>query len=234
MDVRLAVEAYARNPDLGLFFTRLGARVEIERYALPSACSHLATADIAVLDPKDLGSRENLRELRQASPQIVVIISTHDVAERDRLPLLEAGADDLLDKDRGEEVLIRATRLLEARKAMQLRTAGEQACPVEEIQGLFLYGATSQVASDHARITLAPSEFTILRALIGTLGHPVTRDTLMDMLYGTARRPDDRILNVHISNLRRKMARARIPVSVEARRGEGYYAIKQDGRPGVI
>jgi DNA-binding response OmpR family regulator len=141
---------------------------------------------------------------------------TARAAEADRVLGLEMGADDYLAKPF-------SARELTARVRAVLRRAGETAGAGRRTQigdAVVIDRDRHEVVADGVRLDLTAAEFGILDALASSGGRVLSRDRLLDHLWGDAKVVTDRTIDVHIRNLRRKLGRrADIIRNV---RGAGY------------
>jgi DNA-binding response OmpR family regulator len=71
-------------------------------------------------------------------------------------------------------------------------------------------------------VQLSPTEFTVLRALMHTAGDLVSRETLETMLPRRTEGSGSKVLDVHVANLRRKLARVAPNATIRVTRGAGY------------
>jgi DNA-binding response OmpR family regulator len=148
---------------------------------------------------------------------IPVIMLTARAGEADRVLGLEMGADDYLTKPF-------SARELTARVRAVLRRAGETAegagRRIQIGDGLVVDRDRREVAADGVRIDLTPAEFGILDALASSGGRVLSRDKLLDHLWGDGKVVTDRTIDVHIRNLRRKLGRR--GTIIRNVRGAGY------------
>jgi two-component system, OmpR family, response regulator CpxR len=174
--------------------------------------------DLVILDVMlpQLGGFEVLRQLRRRS-QVPVLMLTARVDERDRIEGLEAGADDYLVKPFGVgELLARIRALLRRAHAKPVRSG-----PIE-VGTVRLHPATREVWCDGARVALTALEFSLLELLMQAAGRIVSREEISAALYQRALSPYDRSLDVHISNLRKKLERHPRESAIRTIRGVGY------------
>jgi len=160
---------------------------------------------------------ELLRELRRSQRKLPLLVITARDAIEDRLSGLDGGADDYLVKPfAGSELLARL-------RAVVRRSLGEGAetGPVEWLlRDLVLDEPRMEVRRGAERIALSRTEFTLLLTLVKMPDRVVTRRQL------EGRAPcqmDGRSLDVHISNLRRKIGEGYIRTV----RGVGYLVERQ-------
>jgi two-component system response regulator QseB len=157
--------------------------------------------DLAVLDlglPRMHGL-EVLRRLRDVGSNLPVLILTARDATEDRIAGLDAGADDYLIKpfDLAE---------LKARIRALLRRSAGRAQSLIEHAGVSLNPGTQQVTYKGESVALTPKEYQLLHELLSPPGRVMTRDHLMQLLYGWNEEAESNTLEVHIHHLRKKFS----------------------------
>ncbi|MBK8284038.1 MAG: response regulator [Ahniella sp.] len=163
------------------------------------------TFDVIILDLM-LPGRDGMsvcREFRTFSTTPVIMLTAR-VEEVDRLLGLELGADDYVIKPF-------SVRELVARVRAQLRRTGlwqngSAAQPVAQSAALELDAGRMEVRVGNQSEVLTPVEFRLLAALSHRPGQILTRAQLLDALYLDHRVVNDRTVDSHIKNLRRKLA----------------------------
>ncbi|MDP2350213.1 MAG: response regulator transcription factor, partial [Chloroflexota bacterium] len=175
--------------------------------------------DVIVLDVMlpGLDGVEVCRQLRTFSDAYVLMLTARG-EEIDRIMGLTVGADDYLVKPFSpRELVARIKALLRRPRTGQAATPGGTPAGLEIDEGRRL------VLVDGAPAELTALEFNLLAVLARDPGIVVTRQSLLDQLWGTAFAADDHLVDVHVANLRRKLgddpARPRF---VETVRGVGY------------
>lgn len=167
---------------------------------------------------------EVLSQLRSRTA-IPVIMLTARSADNDRIAGLESGADDYVLKPfNPNELLARVRAVL--RRARRVSTKGT----VLEIGEFCLDSEERLLWRNGKRLDLTLSEFDILEVLMKSEGRPVSRDELAVALYGREFIPLERSIDVHISNLRRKLETNNRSV-IRSVRGVGYVLVPAEGRP---
>jgi len=170
---------------------------------------------------------ETARRIRQTSSTYLVMITARD-DEVDVLQGLQAGADDYVTKPfRPRELRARIDAML--RRPRRLG-AGEGASGGEWIErpGLRLNPGMRVVVVDGRDPGLTRSEFDILHALLGARGRVLSKAALSQAIRPAAAddwvsEQDERAIEVHIANLRRKLGDAAVaPRWIETVRGVGY------------
>ena len=158
------------------------------------------------------------RELRRRGVAVPIIMLTARAEELDRILGLEIGADDYVTKPF-------SVRELVARIRAHLRRESGSAAPES---GLVRFGGVEvdldhfTVTRDGARVDLTTKEFEILRLLIRNRGQVVSRDRLLDDVWGREAL-NVRNVDTHVFNLRRKIEDdPAAPRYVLSAYGEGY------------
>ena len=181
--------------------------------------------DLIVLDLMlpGMSGIELLRQLRQHS-DVPVLILTAKGEDVERILGLEIGADDYLPKPFNPRELIARIRAILRRS---LRVTGEER-PLF-VGDLQLHAAAREVYLEERPIVLTSVEFTLLEALVREAGRTVSRERLTEIVLGRELRPFDRVIDVHVSNLRRKLGNERIKTV----RGSGYlFVVRAPARHG--
>ena len=160
-----------------------------------------------------------LRQLRQQS-EVPVLILTAKGEDVERILGLEVGADDYLPKPFNPRELVARIRAILRRSR---RTSGEER-PLFA-GDLELYAQSREVYLDERPLLLTSVEFTLLETLVRDAGRIVSRERLTEAVLGRELRPFDRVIDVHVSNLRRKLGNERIKTV----RGSGYLFVVRAG-----
>ena len=158
------------------------------------------------------------RELRQRGVRVPIVMLTARTDEVDRILGLEIGADDYLVKPFSVRELVARIR---AHLRRDLRAASEG--PVVTFGSCVIDFTRYRATRAGASLALTSREFTLLKLLIGARGEVVTRDRMLDEVWGSDAAVNARTVDMHVLNLRRKIeddpARPQFLVSVY---GEGY------------
>ncbi|MDX9686790.1 response regulator transcription factor [Halopseudomonas formosensis] len=159
---------------------------------------------------------EVLRALRQSCNTPLLMLSARGEPV-DRILGLELGADDYLAKPADPRELVARLRALLRRSA-----AGSDA-PVLEVGDLRMDTASLMCWQDDELLPLTQTEALILRTLLEHAGQLVDRQSLSRQALGKPLGPYDRSLDMHISNLRRKLGSfADGRNRIQSIRGRGY------------
>lgn len=167
---------------------------------------------------------EVLRRIRAAkrTPVLMLTARGDDV---DRIVGLELGADDYLPKPFNPRELVARIRAI-LRRAQPQPT--ETAQPKQlNIADVVLDFGTRTVRRNAELIDLTSVEFDLLALLLREAGHVVSREDLAQKVLGREFSPFDRSIDMHVSNLRRKLGHELNGIErIKAVRGAGYiYAL---------
>jgi DNA-binding response OmpR family regulator len=177
--------------------------------------------DFVILDLMlpGMGGLEVLRRVRQHSP-VPVLILTARGEDVDRILGLEIGADDYLPKPFNPRELIARIRAILRRTSRN--AAGNGSIAVGDLR---LDPAAREAWIGDIQLNLTTVEFALLDALLRDAGHVATREQLTETVLGRKLGPFDRVIDVHISNLRKKLGRAGGEERIKAVRGSGYMLV---------
>jgi two-component system response regulator RegX3 len=176
--------------------------------------------DLMVLDLLLPGTPglEICKTLREESDLPIVMLTARDT-ESDRVTGLDVGADDYVTKPFSVLELVSRVRALLRRRELD-RTRGSN---VVDIGGLRLDNARYTATLDGSPLRLTVSEFRLVQLLASEPGRVFTRDDLVRHIWQSDFVGDRRAIDVHISNLRRKLeADPRRPKRLLTVRGVGY------------
>lgn len=142
------------------------------------------------------------------------MLTARDSAE-DIVAGLDAGADDYLTKPFALKVLVARLRALSRRKEVEPKT-------LLEIGDLILDPAEHAVRRGKSAIFLTRTEFALLETLIRNVGRVVTRDRLLEAVWGNEREVESNTLDVFVRQLRSKIEPPGSMKLIHTIRGVGY------------
>jgi len=156
--------------------------------------------DVIILDLglPDIDGVEVTRRLREWTQIPIIIVSVRE-QEKDKIAALDAGADDYLTKPFGVGELM--ARL---RSALR-RSAQAETDPVFKTGNLVVDLNLREVLVNGQPVSLTPTEYDLLRTFVKHAGKVLTHDQLLRTVWGTAYESETHMLQVNISNLRRKI-----------------------------
>jgi two-component system response regulator CpxR len=200
------------------FFAQAGILAEAAfdgRKGLDAALA--GSFDVIVLDitMPEMDGFEVLCEIRAVS-LVPIIMLTARTGQQDRIAGLDAGADDYLAKPfEPQELLARIRAVLRRARPAPNRQS------VLEISGIRLDPDIRRVWHDRREINLTSIEFAILELLMRAVGRVVSRDELSTAIYRREASPNERTIDVHVSNIRKKIE-TRAQTHILTVRGSGY------------
>jgi DNA-binding response OmpR family regulator len=173
--------------------------------------------DMIVLDVMlpYLDGLEVTRRLRAGAIRTPILLLTGRDAPQDIVRGLDAGADDYLTKPFSFEVLL-------ARLRARTRPSGSHMQVVLRYADLTANTETHEVWRGCMVLNLTPTEFAILECLMKSAGRIVTRQRLIDTVWGTARDVGNNNLDVFMRLLRAKVDVPGQPRLIQTSRGVGY------------
>lgn len=174
--------------------------------------------DLAVLDlmlPK-LDGLSVLKQLRsQGNRTPVLILSAKDQIE-DRVRGLELGADDYLVKPFAFEELVARIKVLVRRKHDLKK-------PEIEINGIEINTARRHAKINGSELPLTRAEYTLLEYLVLRRGRVISKTQLRDQLYDSDSDTESNVIEVLVSNVRKKIKASGAQDVIKTKRGFGYF-----------
>jgi DNA-binding response OmpR family regulator len=173
--------------------------------------------DIIVLDVMlpALDGFQVARSLRSSGDTTPILMLTARDANADVVRGLDLGADDYLTKPFSLDVLFARVRAVARRGPIPRPVALEAA-------GLHADPATREVFRDGRRIDLTRTEYSILELLLRNAGRIVTRDTLIERVWGCGSEIENNTLDAFVRLLRSKVEEPGRPRIIRTVRGVGY------------
>ncbi|MFT9600989.1 response regulator transcription factor [Mesobacillus sp.] len=151
---------------------------------------------------------ETIQHVRKMSDLPIIMLTAKGTVE-DKVTGLSTGADDYLVKPFDEaELLVRV-------KALLRRTGHSNSLEnILKYQGMVIDLIAREAIYEGMRINLTQTEFDILAALIEHRGKVLSREQLVDMIWGMEFMGEDRTVDSHIKNLREKLQKAGVDKSI--------------------
>ncbi|WP_425074563.1 response regulator transcription factor [Sagittula sp. S175] len=172
--------------------------------------------DLIVLDIglPEMDGFEVCRRIRARSEVPILFLTARD-DEVDRIVGLEMGADDYVTKPFSPRELV-------ARVGAILRRSGSAARSEIRRHGRVTLDMTARVCRvDEATVALTGTEFQMLEAVMASPGRLLSRMDMANAVWGSGAQQSDRTMDSHLRNLRRKLAEAGCPESIETVHGQG-------------
>lgn len=211
-------------PDLRALVRALLVGEDYEIYEAADGATGLVLAqelqpDLVILDVglPVVDGVEVCRRLRTFSDAYVLML-TGRTEENDLLTGLSVGADDYVTKPFSPPELAARIKALLRRPRSASASGSQRMFP-----GLRIDLEGRRVWRDDTEIAMTKSEFDLLDILSASPGRTLTRGQLLERLWAREWTGDDHVIDVHISNLRRKIEKdPRKPALVHTVRGVGY------------
>lgn len=184
---------------------------------------HAESPALIILDLMlpELSGLDVCRMIRAESDVPIIMVTAKD-SEADKVAGLELGADDYVTKPFSVRELISRVRA-------NLRRSRHQVIPAEPVEEVLTGGAVRMDVARHEvsvggdSVAFPPKEFELLETLLRRKGRLLTRDFLIEEVWGPDYFGDTKTLDVHVKRLRRKIERdPHHPVHLVTVRGLGY------------
>jgi len=203
------VRAYLKRDGFGVVWARSGEQ------ALEELARHPVRLIVLDIGLPGIDGFEVCRRLRSRTATPILILSARD-DEVDRVAGLEAGADDYVTKPFSPRELAARVKAILRRAGGDGANLGEGALSVGDVE-LDRTSHTVTVAGEAVELTAR--EFDLLAALLAHPGVVMSRDRLLELVWGGEFAGGTRTVDVHVAQLRAKLGR---PDFVQTVRGAGY------------
>ena len=175
-----------------------------------------------------LNGIETLKKIRQTS-NIPVMMLTARGQEIDRVIGLELGADDYLPKPFNDRELVARIKAILRRTSQSENVQNTPSSSEEntlEFEGLLLHSGLQQASYEGQDLGLTGSEFALLYKLVLRPGEIISREELTLNVLGKNLSPFDRSIDMHMSNLRKKLPERKNGLPwLKTLRGHGYLLV---------
>jgi len=183
--------------------------------ALASAQSDHPSLIVLDLMLPDIDGIEICRRIRQKSDVPILMLTARD-EDVDKIIGLEVGADDYLTKPFNPRELVARVKSILRRSVPERREAQTKQIKHGDLE---IDVGRREVLVSGTEVQLAPKEFDLLWELLDHRGLVLTRDQLLERVWGYTFAGDTRTVDVHVRQLRRKLGEASPIVTVW---GVGY------------
>jgi two-component system phosphate regulon response regulator PhoB len=153
---------------------------------------------------------------RQETRAIPILMLTARGEESDRIRGLSTGADDYVVKP------FSLPELMARVKAILRRTAPERIADVLRSGEIELDRTAHRVTRGNREVRLGPTEFRLLEFMMQSPGRVLSREQLLDGVWGRDTYIDERTVDVHIGRLRKALVRGKERDPIRTVRGAGY------------
>lgn len=177
--------------------------------------------DLVVLDLMlpEVDGWEVCRRLRAQGEMPIIMLTARD-DDIDKIVGLEMGADDYMTKPFNPRELVARVRAILRRSGQSPTAVGTTPTERYHLGNLTLTPTSREVTVAGERVSLRAKEFDLLQTLIQHATHVLSRDQLLDLVWGYEYYGNTRTVDVHIAHLRDKLAASNL--TIETVWGLGY------------
>ncbi len=159
------------------------------------------------------------RQIRLKSRTPVIMVTAKD-SEIDTVVGLEVGADDYVTKPYRLRELVARMRAVLRRAPLGVTVLSDEVVEIDDVR---LDGARREVTVRGETLSMPRKEFELLELLMANAGRVLTRDSLIDQVWGADYVGDTKTLDVHVKRLRSKVeSEPAHPTRLTTIRGVGY------------
>lgn len=182
------------------------------------ARAHELRPDLIVLDLNlpGMDGIEVAARLRQES-DVYILMLTARSEESDRVAGLRMGADDYLTKPFSPRELVARVEAI-----LRRRRPGRLAPLAYEFPHVGIYPDSHEVRAGNQVVDLTSTEFNVLLELAQHAGRVLSREQLIDRVWGVNFYGNDRVVDVYVGQVRRKLEKATGQTLIQTVRGVGY------------
>jgi two-component system cell cycle response regulator CtrA len=165
-----------------------------------------------------MGDIEIVRKLRSARVRAPIVAVARNLNEAARLRVLQAGADDLIvDALSHEEVFMKVQNLIRRNRGFQ-----ENSLRVGQVE---INMNAKKIYAKGKPCTLTKKEYQIAEILALRKGNVLSKEAILDHLYGGLDEPNPKIIDVFICKIRKKLQMMGVDDFIETNWGRGYMVI---------
>jgi len=181
--------------------------------------------DLVLLDPeqpREFGPRL-CREIRRRDDDIGILILTATDRHAEKAQLLRTGADDYVTKP------FNLDELLARIEAVTRRRARAPVPSVTRVGDLEIDHEAQAIRAGDIPLDLTRKEYGLLRMLMKAESRPVSREKILNQVWGYSSAPLTNVVDVYVARVRRKLADAAARARIRTVHGVGYRLEHSDG-----
>jgi len=177
------------------------------------------------LSEERMSELDLIRKLRMAKVSAPIIVLARAMSEAARLRVLQAGADDLIVNALShEEVFIKIQNLIRRSRGFQDSSL--------HIGSVEINMNAKKIFAKGKPVTLTKKEYQIAEILALRKGAVLSKEAILDHLYGGLDEPNPKIIDVFICKIRKKLQSMGVDDFIETNWGRGYMVV--DHRPSGV
>jgi Response regulators consisting of a CheY-like receiver domain and a winged-helix DNA-binding domain len=171
---------------------------------------------------------EATKQIRKFDEQIPIIMLTAKTSQVDKILGLELGADDYITKPFSPQELLSRIKVILRRTDRAINLA--EIDPTLQAENIAIDFKRMVVKKNNEKIQLTPNEFKLLRYLYKNANQVLSRDQILEKVWGYEYGRQTRIVDIHISHLRDKLENdPKHPQLIKTIRGFGYEFVSKKG-----
>ncbi|MEC5141151.1 response regulator transcription factor [Pediococcus pentosaceus] len=171
---------------------------------------------------------EATKQIRKFDEQIPIIMLTAKTSQVDKILGLELGADDYITKPFSPQELLSRIKVILRRIDRAINLA--EIDPTLQAENIAIDFKRMVVKKNNEKIQLTPNEFKLLRYLYKNANQVLSRDQILEKVWGYEYGGQTRIVDIHISHLRDKLENdPKHPQLIKTIRGFGYEFVSKKG-----
>lgn len=171
---------------------------------------------------------EATKQIRKFDEQIPIIMLTAKASQVDKILGLELGADDYITKPFSPQELLSRIKVILRRTDRAINLA--EIDPILQAENIAIDFKRMVVKKNNEKIQLTPNEFKLLRYLYKNANQVLSRDQILEKVWGYEYGGQTRIVDIHISHLRDKLENdPKHPQLIKTIRGFGYEFVSKKG-----
>jgi two-component system alkaline phosphatase synthesis response regulator PhoP len=208
--IRTVVRAYLEQAGFRVALAETGpAGLELARQVRPALV--ILDLNLPGMDGMELAAR------LRAESDVFILMLTARTEEADRVAGLRIGADDYVTKPFSpRELAARVEAILRRRRSVSAPDSALQ------VAGVRVDPERREVWAGGGAVELTTTEFDVLLALVRHAGKVLTREQIMDTVWGSDFYGTDRVVDVYVGQVRRKLEAATGRSLIRTVRGVGY------------
>lgn len=171
---------------------------------------------------------EATKQIRKFDEQIPIIMLTAKTSQVDKILGLELGADDYITKPFSPQELLSRIKVILRRTDRAINLA--EIDPTLQAENIAIDFKRMVVKKNNEKIQLTPNEFKLLGYLYKNANQVLSRDQILEKVWGYEYGGQNRIVDIHISHLRDKLENdPKHPQLIKTIRGFGYEFVSKKG-----